>query len=131
MTSGDPRDSGSELALLQCSRVHDELEKEGKAMGTISSKTKLLCAAVGLAMSIGTSVHAGGSLGLMAKCPCVRNPLFLFFVEGNPHPLTSTDNPPTGTNFARLAATNLDLVVLFEFPPQLYCGSHRPGDPDT
>ena len=32
------------------------------------------------------------------------------------------------SNFVRLVATNIDLVVLFEFPRQLYCGSQPNGD---
>jgi hypothetical protein len=68
--------------------------------------------------------------GLMARCPCTTDTtdsLFASFVEGERQLLTCTDDTPT-SNFVRLVATNFDLVVLFEFPPQLYCGSQRTGN---
>jgi len=67
------------------------------------------------------------SAGLRALCPCTAEPFFESFVDGERELLTCTDDTPV-TTFVRLVGTNLDLVVLFEFPPQKFCGWQRNGD---
>jgi len=47
-------------------------------------------------------------------------------VDGQRDLLACTDDTPI-TTFVRLVATNIDLVVLFEFPPQRFCGWQPDG----
>ena len=64
--------------------------------------------------------------GLTALCPCTADPFFAAFVDGQRDLLACTDDTPI-TTFVRLVATNIDLVVLFEFPPQRFCGWQPDG----
>ena len=65
--------------------------------------------------------------GLTALCPCTTDPFFEAFVDGERALLACTDDTPIA-NFVRLVATNIDLVVLFEFPPQKFCGWQPVGE---
>ena len=55
------------------------------------------------------------------ECPCVAMSGFASFVDDERELVLCTNETPK-ENFVRLVAKNLELVVLFEFPPNLYCG---------
>jgi hypothetical protein len=57
-------------------------------------------------------------------CPCAAE--YASFFDTHPQLLACTNNVPFN-NFVRLVAANIDLVVLFEFPPQLHCGWQPAG----
>jgi PAS domain-containing protein len=59
-------------------------------------------------------------------CPCMADSFYASFCDGQCQLLTCTDNTPLD-HFVRLVAADLDLVVLFEFPPQLFCGWQANG----
>jgi DNA-binding transcriptional LysR family regulator len=61
-----------------------------------------------------------------AGCPCTLSPFFSSFLDGQRQLVACTDNSPS-QNFVRLVAESIDLVVLYEFPPQLYCGQQASG----
>jgi len=60
------------------------------------------------------------------QCPCVAISGFSSFVDDERELVLCTNDTPK-ENFVRLVATNLELVVLFEFPPNLYCGWQPPN----
>jgi hypothetical protein len=61
------------------------------------------------------------------NCPCAASAFFASFLNGQRQLLACTNNTPV-ENFVRLVDSNVDLVVLFEFPPQMYCGWQPDGD---
>jgi hypothetical protein len=73
-----------------------------------------------------TAVSSSGGTRKHTTCPCVAEPFFEEFVSAQRPLLKCTDNS-SFENFVRLVATNIDLVVLFEFPGQLYCGWQPDG----
>ena len=60
-------------------------------------------------------------------CPCAAHSFFASFLNGQRQLLSCTNNTPADA-FVRLVDTNIDLVALFEFPPQKYCGWQPNGD---
>ena len=54
-------------------------------------------------------------------CPCVAEPFFQEFVAAQ-RPILACTNNTSFENFTRVVGENLDLIVLFEMPGQLYCG---------
>jgi hypothetical protein len=59
-------------------------------------------------------------------CPCAATPFFASFLEGQRDLVACTNNTPFAS-FVRLVSANIDLVVLFDFPPQLFCGWQPEG----
>jgi hypothetical protein len=55
-----------------------------------------------------------------STCPCMANAFFESLLNGEHELAACTNN--SARNFVRLVASNFDLIVLFEFSPQLFCG---------
>ena len=68
------------------------------------------------------SKHRGGN-----SCPCMASSFFASFLHGQRQLLTCTNDAPFAT-FVRLVEVDIDLVVLFGSPRQLYCGWQPVGN---
>ena len=78
-------------------------------------------------------VTSHSAIGSMSKyregniCPCMASSFFASFLDGQRQLLTCTNDTPAAT-FVRLVEVNIDLVVLFGSPRQLYCGWQPVGN---
>jgi hypothetical protein len=108
-------------------------QEPGVARTMVRKALRGMFVAVTLTMCIAGPVSAGQYNYDWQNCPCIDpsvpgSALFASLVGGNSNLIACTNDTPPA-NFVRLVDDHINLVVLFEFPGQLYCGSQVDGDP--